>query len=588
MFLRANISFVAICLALFVNVNLKAQAYQLKISHNPLELKYQTKVDSLQLNYVLQSFINRYKTKGYFNFNVDSIVWKKPDVMVYVYLGEQMKLSKIKVVDDSGYERFPQFQLRYGGVLYDSSSAGSLAEIILQNNENNGYPFSNIQVESVFNDQTVDYLMQIRRGEYFVFDSGHIDGDQVIRKAFLEAYTGIKKGKPYNEALYKKAHEKLNRLPFLYSERFPQIAFLKGGIAKPFYYLRKRKSDQLNGIIGLAPSNSTAVNTPSVVFTGEFLLRLNNLFKSGKMLMINWKSFKARSQELKTAFNYPYILSKPIGADFSLSFTKYDTLYTTFQTQVGFQYFTSGVNGFKFFYQVSGTNLGFVDTASIRSSKQFPAINSLQLKMYGLTAAYNLLDHRFNPREGWLIDAEATVGTKTILVDNMISEVRFGNTQYNLYDSNKLVTNQYQIRAKIDKYLPVGIKGTVKLGLMTAHIIAPRIYFNEMFREGGINSLKGFNEQSIFATGFNMLEVEYRYLIGENAHLKAFWNGAYYEDNSYGRTSKITDTPWGFGIGANLQTGAGILSIMYALGKEKGNAFDLRTGKVHFGLSSYF
>jgi hypothetical protein len=82
--------------------------------------------------------------------------------------------------------------------------------------------------------------------------------------------------------------------------------------------------------------------------------------------------------------------------------------------------------------------------------------------------------------------------------------------------------------------------------------------------------------------------LEFRYLIGQNSHIKAFWNGAYYEDKSYGRDKAIYDKPWGFGIGGNIETGAGVLSLVYALGKEKGNSFDFRTGKVHFGLSSYF
>jgi hypothetical protein len=84
-----------------------------------------------------------------------------------------------------------------------------------------------------------------------------------------------------------------------------------------------------------------------------------------------------------------------------------------------------------------------------------------------------------------------------------------------------------------------------------------------------------------------MLEVEYRYLLGPNSYIKAFWNGAYYEDRSAGKPFS-SDTPWGFGIGGNIETKAGILSILYALGKEKKNNFELRAGKIHFGISSYF
>jgi hypothetical protein len=177
---------------------------------------------------------------------------------------------------------------------------------------------------------------------------------------------------------------------------------------------------------------------------------------------------------------------------------------------------------------------------------------------------------------------------KQILKDNAISEVRFGPNQYNLYDSSVLSTNQYQYQLKLDYFLPIKVKSTLKFGLNLNQLIAPVIYFNELQREGGINSLKGFNEQSIFASNFNMLDIEYRYLLGLNSHFKLFWNGAYYENKSVGIQNQIFDMPWGFGIGGNIETGAGILSLAYGLGKQKGNNFDLRTGKFHFGINSYF
>ncbi len=242
----------------------------------------------------------------------------------------------------------------------------------------------------------------------------------------------------------------------------------------------------------------------------------------------------------------------------------------------------------KIFYRVSSTNLSTVDTNYVRSNKQFPSINAIDVRQYGLSANFNRLDYRFNPRSGYAIDATISVGSKEIVKDNAISEVRFSPNGYNLYDSTVLKTTQYQYQLRADRFFPLGNKSTIKIGVQLAQIISPVIYFNELHREGGINSLKGFNEQSIFASNFNMLELEYRFLLGLHSHLRVFWNGAYYEDKSSGRTNSIFDTPWGFGIGGNIETGAGILTLIYALGKEKSNPFDIRTGKFHFGISSYF
>src|SRR5690606_445999 len=246
---------------------------------------------------------------------------------------------------------------------------------------------------------------------------------------------------------------------------------------------------------------------------------------------------------------YPYILGKPLGADISLQFVKFDTLYSTFTYKTGLQYFTSGVNGFKAYYHTSSTNLLSIDTNTIRLSEQLPVTNAMEIRMYGLQADFNLLNDRQNPTEGWWILADAAVGTKTIVRDNRIAALKFGSDGRTLYDSMNLVSNQYQYFFQVKKFTTISPRSTILGGVYVSGIISDRIYFNELIREGGINSLKGFNEQSIFASQFNMLELEYRYITGPVSHIRFFWNGAYYLDKSYGRNGTITDFPWGFGVG---------------------------------------
>jgi outer membrane translocation and assembly module TamA len=431
----------------------------------------------------------------------------------------------------------------------------------------------------------LNYHLEINKGPLFLYDTLHIEGERILKSNFLEAYLGIKNKSAYNESLFKKVNGKINQLPFVSSERTPLVAFIEGGLAKPYIYLKKKKADQINGIIGLAPGNSS---TQAFVFTGEFLLKLNNLFKSAKSIHLNWRSFNARSQELKAQANLPYLFSKPFGLDYSLDFLKFDTLYTSVQNQIGFKYYTSGLNGIKAFYQTSITNLNSVDTVAIRLNKRLPSINSISNNRYGLEGYYNQLDYIFNPQRGWILDGQLLVGSRTLLKDNIISQVKFEN-QKTLYDSINLRTTQLFYKIKYDHFFKLGNSSTFKFGVYMTQIVSDNLYFNELLREGGINSLKGFNEQSIFASNFNMLDIEYRYLISKDSYFKVFWNGAYYENKQVELGNKtISDFPWGFGVGGQIETGAGILSIMYALGKEKNNPFDLRTGKIHFGISNFF
>lgn len=566
-----------------------AQTYTLSFTENPLNYKYTNSADSIQQVRSMLAYMNYYKSRGYATVSIDSVIWGKGEVKAFTFVGKKYVIKSFnadyQITKSSALLSLTE---KFSNTGIDTAVFANYANAVLGLYEDNGYPFCSIHTDSLqLNNTKLEVFLSVDKGALFLFDSIHIDGDAVVKRSFLSAYTGLRVGKAYSESVYRKAYDKLNQLPFLMAERIPQMVFINGGKAKPYMYLKKKKSDQVNGIIGLAPSSTSATQVQKFVFTGEFLLRLNNLFKSGKMVSVNWKSFQARSQELKTAFNYPYILGQPFGADIALDFLKFDTLYSTFNRQIGLQYYTSGVNGFKVFYKVNSTNLISVDTNVVRSSKAFPSINSVQIAQYGLSASFNLLDYRFNPRKGWYIESTVSAGTKQILVDNRIANVKYGQALYNLYDSTPLKNNQYQLKLRIDKFFPLGIKGTIKAGLSVEQIVAPIIYFNEAMREGGINSLKGFNEQSIYATNFNMLDVEYRYLLGPNSYIKAFWNGAYYEDHTAGK-KVVYDKPWGFGVGGNIETRAGILSILYALGKEKQNNFDLRAGKIHFGISSYF
>ena len=112
------------------------------------------------------------------------------------------------------------------------------------------------------------------------------------------------------------------------------------------------------------------------------------------------------------------------------------------------------------------------------------------------------------------------------------------------------------------------------------------MFDNELIRIGGLFTLRGFDEESIFATFYSIATVEYRYILEQNSFLYLFFDGAYYEkDNVKGY---VSDRPIGFGAGMSFDTKAGIFSISYALGKQFDNPILFRSAKIHFGFINYF
>jgi hemolysin activation/secretion protein len=198
--------------------------------------------------------------------------------------------------------------------------------------------------------------------------------------------------------------------------------------------------------------------------------------------------------------------------------------------------------------------------------------------MYGIEYKLQNLDYLYNPRRGYDMLVSGSVGTKQIHRNPAIND--------SLYNNIKLNTTQYKFTALLSFYIPLFTKSTIKLGLNAASLQGEDLFENELFRIGGLNTIRGFDEGSIYASTYSIATVEYRYIFEQNSYLFAFWNGAYYESKTY--NNFVHDTPYGFGVGVSFETKAGIFSLSYALGKQFNNPFILKDAKISFGIVNYF
>ena len=112
------------------------------------------------------------------------------------------------------------------------------------------------------------------------------------------------------------------------------------------------------------------------------------------------------------------------------------------------------------------------------------------------------------------------------------------------------------------------------------------LYRNELYRIGGLKTMRGLDEASIYASAFAVGTIEYRFVYEENANFFAFVDQGWWEDAA--RAQLLTDAPLGFGVGTTFETKAGLFGLTYALGQQFGNPILLRGGKVHFGFTSLF
>ncbi len=107
---------------------------------------------------------------------------------------------------------------------------------------------------------------------------------------------------------------------------------------------------------------------------------------------------------------------------------------------------------------------------------------------------------------------------------------------------------------------------------------------NELFRFGGINSIRGFNENSLQGNLFTSILTEYRYKTTNNLYINSIIDYGYFRDTSNSIDGKI----FSFGIGTGILTKNGLLKLVYANGSTSNQEKKLNNSILHISLSVNF
>jgi len=109
-------------------------------------------------------------------------------------------------------------------------------------------------------------------------------------------------------------------------------------------------------------------------------------------------------------------------------------------------------------------------------------------------------------------------------------------------------------------------------------------YLNEMLLFGGINSIRGFEENSISTNKMFLINSEFRFRLNKDIYINTILDSAYYENTLANNSTNI----YGVGFGLNINTNSGVFRINYANGIRKGEDIDLKLSKIHLSFSNIF
>ncbi|MFN5706013.1 MAG: BamA/TamA family outer membrane protein [bacterium] len=443
-------------------------------------------------------------------------------------------------------------------------------EIILKYLENNGYPFAEIFFSNItISNNNVNAKLNLVLNDLILVDSVRVISNNVINPYFITSYTEVKPGDIYRENYISEINNKINSLGFLRTKYQTQVYFVNKK-AEVVIYPEKINANRFDGLIGIQPNSLN--NKTSLV--GQAQLYLVNTLKRAERFNFDFRAQPNLTRDLKINFTYPYIFNLPFGIDFDFNFRRQDSSFSIYSPEIGISYLFKAQSSIKFIYKIENSNL--LSTQRFRNATELPDVLDVNKFYYGLNFNFEKLDYIINPKTGQRVMFQVMFGQRTIERNAVFADSLFNNID--------LKSNQIQLSLSVQKFITVYKRNVLMIGLKSSLLETEDILFNELYRIGGINDIRGFDEQSLFSSAFIIGTLEYRYHLDKNSFLRMFYDWSYLEN----KLTNIGVNASGVGAGMQVQTNAGMLQLSYALGKIDNNLFSFQNGKIHFGIINYF
>lgn len=546
-------------------LELRAQSYMLYL-RDCGELEYrsvQNLPDSLSALRSLERIRTDLQSRGYLTADFDTIRAFESGMEVCLHIGKQFKWAKLQTTEiPADYLANTRFRYRnFEEKALNVSELDRLINGLLKLAENDGFPFAQFLFDSVqLSEDGLVAHVRLERGKSVIYDSLRLGGSIKLKPPILARYIQLKAGQNYRETDIQSITRRINALPYASVTEIPQVFFYndKASVA---ILAENRRVNSFDGMLGVFPGAGV---DESLLVTGDLNLLLWSAFSRGELISFSWRSLQPGTQDLKTRLRWPFLFGSPIGVDVDFRLFRRDSSFLEVQSSAGLEYTYSPGNYLKGFYQQRNYRLlgGPLENGFSQAR--------IDGNLYGLEYSFQRLDRAINPYRGWRVLLGVAAGR------------RQANEQLNNGDFKGMRNyDQYQLYTEGQVLVPWLVRWQTALDWHGRAVLSRDLYFNELFRFGGFRTLKGFDEESVFASSYLMANLEQRYLLDRDSWLYLFLNGGWLRNDAIGQGYR--DFPFGFGAGITFQTAGGVFSVAYALGTERNQPLTSRSTKVHLG-----
>ena len=417
----------------------------------------------------------------------------------------------------------------------------SFLNTTLQKLEQNGFAFAKLKLVNIKRKNSSLYaVLQFESGQQRQLNEIIVKFDESNKKnsfpeGHLKQMNRKYKKSTFNQDVVRKIQNDFEKFGFVNQIKTPEILFTKD-TTKVYVYLEKRKPNTFDGFIGIANNEND-----KLTLNGYLDLSLENTIKAGEQFSLYWKSDGNDQKTFKASIDLPYIFKSPMGLKAQIQIFKQDSIFQNTKTSIDLGYFIDYKTRIYLGYQAT-------ESSDIQNTNN-STISDYTNSFLTTNLEYTKLDYK-----------NTTFPKKTNIYIQMGLGSRETTTIAETANTNKQTF--ININAMHNFYL--NPKNCININYQNYFLKSDTYIINELYRFGGIRSIRGFEENSFQANFMTALITEYRYIISQELYLHTILDYGYYED----KTSDYQANLLGIGIGVGLRTKNGILKLNFSNGRN--------------------
>lgn len=537
-------------LILLLSTNCFAQSFYLNI--NGINKQQNLTIDSIpyirkhvnikSLNNEISETLNKLTKQGYIDSK--TLENKKVNDSTYTVLIDlKNKIKELHIYIGTNSLLYNSKKTSKDSIIIPYSELENFLNQEISDKEKAGFAFSKIKLENIKKKNSIIYAdlnfdsEKKRTLNSIIVNYTNPSLKDYFPKGALKQLNRKYLNNTFNQETVKKLSDDINSFEFISQTKYPEILFTKDS-TKVYTYLDKRKANTFDGYIGFSNDDSKKIQ-----LNGYLDISLINTLHAGEQFSLYWKSDGNKQTTFNTRLEVPYIFKTALGIKAQLNIFKQDSTFQNTKTAIDLGYYLN--------YN-SKIYIGYQST----ESSDIQNTNSTTLSDFKNSYLTSTLEYKKINSSNYLLPRKSYA--------NLL--LGYGKRTTNNTAETAVATNQFYANLNFSYNFELNKKNFIYINPQILYLKSDNYITNELFRFGGLNSIRGFSENSLQGNIANLFITEYRYLLSSNLYIHTILDYGIYQDQTSIKNSEKFNSLISAGIGLGLLTKNGLLKIIIANG----------------------